>query len=45
MLTLEKPFQRAAPGASIQPNDNFIGCVRICRREEPKEKLGGILRI
>jgi len=40
--TLEKPFQRAAARAAVEPNENLISRSRVFRWEKPEIKLGGI---
>lgn len=44
VLTLQKALQRTAAGASIQPDDDLIRGIWVCRREEPEEKLRSVLR-
>jgi len=42
MLTLEKSFQGTAPRPSVQPDEDFVGRIRVCRGEEPEEEFRGI---
>jgi hypothetical protein len=44
MLTLKEPFQRTAAGPPVQPDDDFVGRIRVGRGKEPKEEFGCILR-